>query len=35
MHRFDFDELAAGNLEEIPKYWEPLRPIGFPHYAYG
>jgi len=33
VHRFDFDERAEGNLEDIPKYWEPLRPEGFPHYA--
>jgi len=35
VHRFDFDERAAGNLEDTPKFWEPLRPRGFPHYAYG
>lgn len=35
VHRFDFDERADGNLEDIPKYWEPLRPGGFPHYTRG
>ncbi len=35
VHRFDFDERAAGNLEDVPKYWEPLRANGFPHFAYG
>lgn len=35
VHRFDFDERGAGNLEDIPKYWEQLRPQGFPHYASG
>ena len=35
IHRFDFDERAAGNLEDLPKYWVPLRPPGFPHYAHG
>ncbi len=34
VHRFDFDERPSGNMEDIPKYWEPLRPPGFPHYAY-
>ncbi len=33
VHHFDFDERAEGNLEDIPKYWEPLHPTGFPHYA--
>ncbi len=35
VHRFDFDERDRGNLEDIPKFWEPLRPAGFPHYAKG
>ena len=35
VHRFDFDERAAGNLEDIPKFWERVRRPGFPHYAYG
>ena len=35
VHRFDFDERAAGNLEDVPKYWEPLRADGFSHFAYG
>lgn len=35
VHRFDFDEWTEGNLEDIPKYWEPLRPSGFPHYTLG
>jgi len=35
VHSFDFDERAEGNLEDVPKYWEPLRARGFPHYTYG
>lgn len=35
VHRFDFDERDKGNLEDVPKYWEPLRLRKFPHYAYG
>jgi len=35
VHRFDFAERSQGNLEPLPKYWEPLRPDGFPHYAGG
>lgn len=35
VHHFDFDERNKGNLEDIPKYWEPLRPKGFPHYVTG
>ncbi len=35
VHNFDFDERADGNLEDVPKYWEPLRPSGFPHYTRG
>lgn len=35
VHSFDFDERDVGNLEDVPKYWEPVRPRGFPHYAYG
>ncbi len=31
--QFDFDERDDGNLESIPKYWEPLRGVGFPRYA--
>ncbi len=34
VHTFDFDERKLGNLEELPRYWEVLRPPGFPHYAY-
>ena len=26
VHRFDFDERASGNLEDIPKYWLAFRP---------
>ena len=33
VHHYDFDERAVGNLEEIPKFWVPLRPPGFPHYT--
>ena len=35
VHRFDFDERADGNLESVPKYWDPLRPAGFPEFAVG
>ncbi|MGB2985496.1 MAG: hypothetical protein WBE26_06395 [Phycisphaerae bacterium] len=35
VHRFDFDERAAGNLEDVPKYWDPVRRPRFPHFAYG
>lgn len=35
VHRFDFDERAQGNLEDMPKYWIPFRPAGFPPYARG
>lgn len=35
VHHFDFDERASGNLEDIPKYWDMLRPQGFPHYGVG
>ncbi|MFQ5496090.1 MAG: hypothetical protein ACE5EX_11995, partial [Phycisphaerae bacterium] len=35
VHRFDFDERPEGNLEETPKYWEPIRPPRFPHFAHG
>ncbi|MBI4718384.1 MAG: hypothetical protein HY763_11305 [Planctomycetes bacterium] len=35
VHQFDFDERKEGNLEELPKYWEPFRSAGFPRYAEG
>ncbi len=35
VHRFDFDERPRGNLEDVPKYWDRMRPIGFPHFANG
>ena len=35
VHHFDFDERAAGNLEDIPKYWLPFRPPRFPQFTYG
>lgn len=35
VHRFDFDERDDGNLEDIPKYWLPIRLQGFPGYAIG
>ncbi len=35
VHRFDFNERVIGNLEEVPKYWEPLRLRGFPVFASG
>ncbi|MCH8148817.1 MAG: hypothetical protein IH987_12595, partial [Planctomycetes bacterium] len=33
VHRFDFDERAMGNLEDVPMYWLPLRLEGFPGFA--
>ncbi len=35
VYQFDFDERADGNLETVPKYWEPLRMQGFPGFADG
>ncbi len=35
VHRFDFAERDDGNLEDVPRYWEPLVLDGFPHYATG
>lgn len=35
VHRFDFNERPAGNLEALPRYWTPLRPDGFPRFAEG
>ncbi len=35
IHQFDFNERSAGNLEDLPMFWEPLKPREFPHYAYG
>jgi hypothetical protein len=35
VHRFDFDERDDGNLEEVPKFWDMLRPEGFPHFVNG
>ncbi len=35
IHRFDFDERGAGNVEDVPKYWEPLRTAEFPGFARG
>ncbi len=35
VHRFDFHERPAGNLEALPRYWTPLRPDGFPRFAEG
>jgi hypothetical protein len=35
VHRFDFNERPEGNLEDVPKYWEPFRPPGFPRFAIG
>lgn len=35
VHRFDFDERPAGNLEDEPKYWVPLKLAGFPRFAVG
>lgn len=33
VHRFDFDEQAEGNLEDVPKYWDRLAMAGFPPFA--
>lgn len=35
IHRFDFDERAAGNMEELPMHWIPVQPAGFPKFAGG
>lgn len=35
VHVFDFAESEVGNVESIPKYWEPLRMPGFPLYPHG
>lgn len=35
VHQFDFDERAIGNVDEVPRDWEPLRIHGFPRYARG
>ncbi len=35
VHRFDFDEREAGNVEDVPKYWEPMRAPNFPGFAGG
>ncbi len=34
-HDFDFDERGEGNLEDIPKYWLPLKAPEFPRFAHG
>lgn len=33
VHRFDFYE--PGNNEDLPMFWEPFRPSGFPRFATG
>jgi len=35
VHSFDFDERDEGNLEDLPKFWMPVRPSGFPQFAQG
>lgn len=35
VHYFHFNERPEGNLEELPRYWEPLRQTGFPRFAIG
>jgi len=35
VYHFDFDERPAGNLEPLPKYWEPIRMKGFPSFSEG
>ncbi len=32
IHAFDFDERKSGNLEDLPRYWGPFRPAGFPRF---
>ncbi|MEK6677642.1 MAG: NEW3 domain-containing protein [Planctomycetota bacterium] len=35
VYTFDFDELAEGNVEDVPMLWERLRIPGFPEYTRG
>ncbi len=35
VHHFDFNEREAGNLENLPMFWEAIRPEGFPRFAEG
>lgn len=35
VHHFDFDERDEGNIESLPKYWDVIRPMGFPHFTRG
>lgn len=35
VHQFDFNERGMGNLDDLPMYWLPLRPKGFPGFANG
>lgn len=35
VHHFHFNERAEGNLEELPRYWEPLHLPGFPRFTAG
>ena len=35
VHQFDFDERDAGNLEEVPMFWGPIRTDGFPRFTQG
>ena len=35
VHHFHFNERDEGNLEDLPRYWEPLRLAGFPRFAEG
>lgn len=34
LHTFDFDERDDGNLEDLPMFWQQLRPRGFPHFTH-
>lgn len=35
VHHFDFNERGEGNLEELPRYWTPLRGEQFPRFIRG
>ncbi|HMO25185.1 MAG TPA: hypothetical protein PKB10_02870, partial [Tepidisphaeraceae bacterium] len=35
LRTFDFEERAAGNLEELPMNWVKLEGPGLPHYVNG
>jgi hypothetical protein len=35
VHRFDFDEAPAGNMEEVPMFWSAMPMVDFPAFAEG